>query len=220
MASMISDSTFLSRPTLGFVSGGDVNDLTCLLITLSRATWCSSFAISASMASSELGSWSILIAILVITLIMAVLFKSMKIALIALIPNVIPLIMVAGVMGFLDVDIKPSTAVIFTIALGIAVDDSIHYLARFRIEYARIGSVFPALSATTIRTGRAIVVTSMILIAGFGTLITSAFTSTAMMGVLVTTTIFSALLADLFVLPALFYWLKPDLKSIQAKGSA
>lgn len=165
-------------------------------------------------------SWSILIAILVITLIMAVLFKSMKIALIALIPNVIPLIMVAGVMGFLDVDIKPSTAVIFTIALGIAVDDSIHYLARFRIEYARIGSVFPALSATTIRTGRAIVVTSMILIAGFGTLITSAFTSTAMMGVLVTTTIFSALLADLFVLPALFYWLKPDLKSIQAKGSA
>jgi predicted RND superfamily exporter protein len=163
-------------------------------------------------------SWSIVIAILVITLIMAGLFKSMKLALIALIPNLIPLIMVAGVMGFFNVDIKPSTAVIFTIALGIAVDDSIHYLARFRIEYARIGSVFPALSTTTVRTGRAIVVTSMILIAGFGTLITSAFTSTAMMGILVTTTIFSALLADLFVLPGLFYWLKPELKKIQPKS--
>jgi uncharacterized protein len=160
-------------------------------------------------------SWSILLAIIAITLIMMALFRSFKLAIIALIPNLLPLVMVAGVMGFLNVDIKPSTAVIFTIALGIAVDDSIHYLARFRIEYARIGAVFPALAATTLRTGRAIVVTSLILIAGFGTLVTSAFTSTAMMGVLVTTTIFSALLADLFILPALFYWLKPKLKNIK-----
>ena len=72
--------------------------------------------------------------------------------------------------------------------------------------------MMPALTATTVKTGRAIIVTSLILIAGFGTLITSEFTSTAMMGVLVTATIFGALIADLFVLPALFYWLKPKLK--------
>ncbi|MDZ7757343.1 efflux RND transporter permease subunit [Rhodohalobacter sp.] len=157
-------------------------------------------------------AWSIMLAIFAITLIMAMLFKSFKMALIALVPNIIPLVIVGGVMGFAGVDIKPSTAVIFTIALGIAVDDSIHYLARFRIEYLKSKAMFPSLTATTVRTGRAIIVTSLILIAGFGTLITSAFTSTAMMGILVCTTILGALLADLFVLPSLFYWLKPKLK--------
>jgi len=157
-------------------------------------------------------AWSIMLAVLAITLIMAMLFKSFKMALIALVPNLIPLIIVGGVMGFAGVDIKPSTAVIFTIALGIAVDDSIHFLARFRIEYLKRQAMLPSLTATTVRTGRAIIVTSLILIAGFGTLITSAFTSTAMMGILVCTTIFGALLADLFVLPSLFYWLKPKLR--------
>lgn len=157
-------------------------------------------------------AWSILLAILAITTIMALLFKSLRLAIIALIPNLLPLVIVAGVMGFLNVDIKPSTAVIFTIALGIAVDDSIHYLARFRLEYLRRRAMMPALTATTVRTGRAIVVTSMILIAGFGTLISSAFTSTAMMGILVCTTIFSALIADLLILPSLFYWIKPKLR--------
>lgn len=159
-------------------------------------------------------AWSILLAISAITLIMTLLFKNVRLIIIALIPNIIPLLIVAGMMGFMNVDIKPSTAVIFTIALGIAVDDSIHYLARFRIEYLKRGSLFPALSVTTIRTGRAIVITSLILIAGFGTLMTSVFTSTAMMGLLVCTTIFAALIADLFVLPSLFYWLRPDLSGI------
>lgn len=157
-------------------------------------------------------AWSILIALLAITTIMVVLFRDLRFILIALVPNLIPLIIVAGVMGFFSIDIKPSTAVIFTIALGIAVDDSIHYLARLRIETQRRKAIFPALSATTIRTGRAIIITSMILIAGFGTLITSTFTSTAMMGILVCTTIFSAVIADLFVLPSLFYWLNPKLR--------
>jgi uncharacterized protein len=153
--------------------------------------------------------WSILLALSAITLIMVMLFRNIHLIIIALVPNLIPLIVVGGIMGFMNVDIKPSTAVIFTIALGIAVDDSIHYLARFRIEYLKRKAVFPALTATTIRTGRAIIITSLILIAGFGTLITSAFTSTAMMGILVCSTIFAALIADLFILPSLFYWLRP-----------
>lgn len=157
-------------------------------------------------------AWSIIIALFAITAIMVLLFRDLRLILIALIPNLIPLIIVAGVMGLFNIDIKPSTAVIFTIALGIAVDDSIHYLARLRIETQRRNALFPALSATTIRTGRAIIITSMILIAGFGTLITSSFTSTAMMGILVCTTIFSAVISDLFVLPSLFYWLNPKLR--------
>jgi len=156
-------------------------------------------------------AWSILIAVIAISIIMTLLFRNPYMVFISLVPNLIPLLAVAGVMGFFNVDIKPSTAVIFTIALGIAVDDSIHYLARFRIEYMRSGALFASLTKTTVQTGRAIIVTSLILIAGFGTLITSAFTSTAMMGILVCTTIAAALLADLFVLPSLFYLIKPKL---------
>lgn len=156
-------------------------------------------------------AWSILIAVVAISIIMTLLFRNPYMVFISLVPNLIPLLAVAGVMGFFNVDIKPSTAVIFTIALGIAVDDSIHYLARFRIEYMRSGALFASLTKTTVQTGRAIIVTSLILIAGFGTLITSAFTSTAMMGILVCTTIAAALLADLFVLPSLFYLIKPKL---------
>jgi len=164
-------------------------------------------------------AWSIIIAVCAIALIMTLLFKNIRLIIISMIPNLLPLIVVAGIMGYFNIDIKPSTAIIFTIALGIAVDDSIHYLARFRIEYLRRGAVNPALAATTIRTGRAIIITSLILIAGFGTLVTSAFTSTAMMGLMVCTTIFAALIADLFILPSLFYWIKPDLtKLIENRG--
>lgn len=156
-------------------------------------------------------AWSILIAVLAISIIMTLLFRNLYMVIISLVPNIIPLLAIAGIMGFFNVDIKPSTAVIFTIALGIAVDDSIHYLARFRIEHMRSGSLFASLSTTTVQTGRAIIITSMILIAGFGTLISSAFTSTAMMGLLVCSTIAAALIADLFILPCLFYLIKPEL---------
>lgn len=156
-------------------------------------------------------AWSILIAVVAISIIMTLLFRNIRMVIISLVPNLIPLFAIAGIMGYLNVDIKPSTAVIFTIALGIAVDDSIHYLARFRIEYMKSNALFAALTTTTVQTGRAIVVTSLILIAGFGTLITSAFTSTAMMGFLVCSTIFAALIADLFILPSLFYLIRPKL---------
>jgi hydrophobe/amphiphile efflux-3 (HAE3) family protein len=156
-------------------------------------------------------AWSIVIAVFAISIIMTLLFRNLNMVIISLVPNLIPLLAIAGIMGFFNVDIKPSTAVIFTIALGIAVDDSIHYLARFRIESIRSGALYASITKTTIQTGRAIIVTSMILVAGFGTLITSAFTSTAMMGILVCSTIATALLADLFILPSLFYLIKPKL---------
>lgn len=157
--------------------------------------------------------WSILIAVAAISLIMAMLFRSAIMVAISMIPNLIPLLITAGVMGLSGVDIKPSTAVIFTIALGIAVDDSIHFLSRFRIEYLRRGAMQPALTVTTIKTGRPMMITSLILIAGFGTLINSDFTSTTMMGLLVCSTIFSALVADLLVLPSLFYRFRPRIFS-------
>jgi hypothetical protein len=160
---------------------------------------------------------SIGLAFICISILMAFLFKDLKMVVISLIPNIMPLVLIAGIMGFLGVDIKPSTAVIFTIAFGIAVDDTIHYLARFRIELKRGLSIENALEITTQKTGRAIIITSMILLIGFGTLITSEFTSTTLMGILISSTIFFAILADLVVLPSLFYWLKPKLKEVIKK---
>lgn len=156
-------------------------------------------------------AWSILLAIGAISIIMALLFKNFRLVIISLVPNLLPLIVIGGVMGYMGIAIKPSTAVIFTISLGIAIDDSIHYLARFRIEYLQRKAMWPSLAATTVKTGRAIVITSMILVAGFGTLISSTFTSTAMMGLLVCITIGAALIADLLLLPSLFYWINPKL---------
>jgi predicted RND superfamily exporter protein len=159
-------------------------------------------------------SSSILLAFLFISFIMGLLFKDIRLVFISILPNVIPLVVTAGVMGFLGVDIKPSTAVIFTIAFGIAVDDSIHYLARLRIELTRCDSLYEAIAITTEKTGRAIVLTSAILVVGFGTLGTSAFTSTMLMGSLTCLTIFVALIADILFLPALLYWVKPTFRKL------
>lgn len=153
---------------------------------------------------------SILLAFILISAIMAFLFKNVRMVFISLVPNILPLLMVAGIMGFTGIDIKSSTAVIFTIAFGIAVDDSIHYMARLRVEMKRGRTLDEALNITTRKTGKAIIVTSLILIAGFGTLLTSVFSSTVYMGLLVCLTVFGALLADLLLLPSLFYWIRPE----------
>jgi len=158
---------------------------------------------------------SIGLAFIGISIVMAMLFRDVKMVAISLIPNILPLILIAGFMGIFGIDIKPSTAVIFTIAFGIAVDDTIHYLARFRIEVKRGMNLEDALQVTTQKTGRAIIITSLILLCGFGTLISSEFVSTTLMGILVSSTIFFAVLADLVLLPALFYWLNPQFDHLQ-----
>ncbi len=159
---------------------------------------------------------SIMLAFLFISILMALMFKNAKLVLISLAPNMIPLIVTAGVMGYFGVDIKPSTAVIFTIAFGIAVDDSIHFLSRFRIETLRGLSLSDALKITTEKTGRAIILTSAILLVGFGVLATSDFQSTMLMGLLTCLTIFVAIGADLFFLPSLIYLIKPDLSKARS----
>ncbi len=160
---------------------------------------------------------SIILAFILIGLIMGWLFKDWKLTFISLVPNLVPLIITAGVMGYLGVDIKPSTAVIFTIAFGIAVDDSIHFLARLRVEIGRTANLREALAITTEKTGRAIILTSLILVTGFGTLATSAFTSTMLMGTLTCLTIVTALFADLFLLPSLLLWFRDGFKTQPAK---
>jgi predicted RND superfamily exporter protein len=143
------------------------------------------------------------IAFIVISIIIAVMFKSLRMVIICLIPNMMPLLMIAGYMGFMGIDLKVSTSIIFTIAFGIAVDDTIHFMSKLRLELGKGKSLLYALKRTYISTGKAIIVTSLILCAGFLTLILSEFLGTFYIGLLVSMTLLFAVLADLFLLPVL-----------------
>ncbi|HAE29544.1 MAG TPA: hypothetical protein DCF89_00410 [Flavobacteriales bacterium] len=149
---------------------------------------------------------SLLIAFAVIAGIVGFLFRSLKMVLISLIPNVFPLVMIAGIMGVADIDIKVSTAILFTIAFGIAVDDTIHFISKLKLEINKGASLVFALRRTYMSTGRALVLTTAILSAGFLTLIFSNFLGTLYLGLLVSLTLFFALVADLFLLPILILW--------------
>ncbi len=145
------------------------------------------------------------IAIVIIGLLFGYLLQSVKMIFLVLIPNVLPLLFIAGMMGFVGIDLKISTAIIFIISFGIAVDDSIHFLSRFRREI-RQHPLKEAVRQTYLHTGKAIVVTSLILAAGFLTLCSSDFLSTFYIGLLIAVTLLVALLADLLLLPVLLVW--------------
>jgi predicted RND superfamily exporter protein len=145
----------------------------------------------------------LIFALIVVALIMGFMFKSLRIAIISLIPNIIPLLMVGGFMGLTGIDLKISTSVIFGIAFGIAVDDSIHYLIKYRQELKKGSSNIYALKRTSLSTGKAIILTTIILCMGFVSLSASDFTSTFYVGVLITIALASAVAADLVLLPIL-----------------
>ncbi len=143
------------------------------------------------------------VAFLLIALLMGFLFKSIKMAFISLIPNVIPLLIIAGIMGFSGTNINMSTSIIFTIAFGIAVDDTIHFLSKYKIQLTKRSSPFFALRRSFLSTGKAIILTSLILCGGFLSLIFSDFKSTFLIGVYITLTLLLAVISDLFLLPIL-----------------
>jgi len=138
---------------------------------------------------------------LVVALLMGILFKSVKIALISLIPNVLPLVFVAGLMGLIGIDLKFSTVVIFTIGFGIAVDDTIHLLVRYKIELPNARDKKDALFQSIKTTGKALIITSFVLSSGFLTFLLSDFSSTFYIGLLISITLLFALISDLFLLP-------------------
>jgi len=146
---------------------------------------------------------SLLGATVVIFVLMALLFRSLRIGLLSMIPNLIPLAITVGVMGYAGITLRTSTVIIFSISLGLAVDDTIHFLVRFRRERAAGVPLEDAVVETMRGAGRPIVYTSFLLIGGFWILILSSFNAIRDVGILGGVTLISALLADLVVLPAL-----------------
>jgi len=143
------------------------------------------------------------IAFVIISLIVGLMYRSVKLVFISLIPNVLPLLMIAAIMGFSGIDLKVSTSIIFTIVFGIAVDDTIHFMSKLKFELRKNKLLLYALKRTYMSTGRAIILTSLILFSGFLTLLGSDFLVTFYMGLLVGFALLFAVVADLILLPAL-----------------
>ncbi|MFK7922683.1 MAG: RND family transporter [Bacteroidia bacterium] len=152
--------------------------------------------------------YGLMIAFGAIAILAGLLFRSLRMVLITLIPNVFPLAIIAAFMGYVGIDLKLSTSIVFTIAFGIAVDDTIHFLSRFYLESKRQPWLF-ALRRAFISTGKAIVITTLILSGGFLALTFSDFLGTLFIGLLISMTLFSALLADLIILPVLLLLFYP-----------
>ncbi len=147
---------------------------------------------------------SLALAIALIALFMAYLFRSFKMIIISLIPNLLPLAITAGLMGFIGVPIKPSTILVFSIAFGISVDDTIHFLSKYRQELvANHWRIKKSVYASLRETGVSMFYTSIVLFFGFSVFIISSFGGTVALGALVSATLLFAMLANLILLPSL-----------------
>lgn len=147
---------------------------------------------------------SLLLAFGLIALTMGFLFANVRMIIIALIPNIIPMMITASLMGYFGVPLKPSTVLIFSIAFGISVDYSIHFLAKYRQElHAKRFFVPVAVSATILEVGKSMVYTSIVLLAGFIIFAFSSFGGTIALGVLTSITLGISMCTNLILLPAL-----------------
>tara|TARA_B100001057_G_scaffold51707_1_gene45931 strand:+ start:1955 stop:4342 length:2388 start_codon:yes stop_codon:yes gene_type:complete len=147
---------------------------------------------------------SLSLAILLIALFMAYMFRSFKMIVISLIPNLLPLIITAGVMGFSGIPLKPSTILVFSIAFGISVDDTIHFLAKYRQELiANKWKINTAVYVALRETAVSMFYTSIVLFFGFAVFMSSNFGGTVALGGLVSVTLLFAMLANLILLPSL-----------------
>ncbi|MCO4820185.1 MAG: MMPL family transporter [Bacteroidetes bacterium] len=159
---------------------------------------------------------SLLVAFLIIGLIMATIFTSARMIAISLIPNFIPLLITAGLMGYFKVALKPSTVLVFSIAFGIAVDFTIHFLSKYRMELKRNKyNIQKSVKKALNETGVSMVYTSVILFFGFIIFSGSSFGGTIALGIFTSLTLIVALLSNLIVLPSLL--LSYDLAKERAK---
>jgi predicted RND superfamily exporter protein len=150
---------------------------------------------------------SLMLAIIIIALIMSFLFKSVKMVLVSLLPNLLPLVFTSALMGYFGIAIKPSTILVFSIAFGISIDDTIHFLAKYRQEL-KTKNISSAVETSIKETGVSMIYTSIILFFGFSIFSASEFGGTQALGILISLTLFVAMLTNLILLPSLLLTLE------------
>ena len=150
-------------------------------------------------------------ALLIITVLLMIALGSVQAGIIAAIPNFLPAIATFGLMGLFGVPMDYNTLLIAPVIIGIAVDDTIHFMAHYRQSWLELGDVDAAVTSTLREVGQAVTFTSLILGLGFGVLSFAEFLGLARPGFYGFAAIMAALLSDLFFLPALMHWLKPDM---------
>jgi uncharacterized protein len=151
---------------------------------------------------------SLIYAFLMIFACMFFLFRNWRVVLISIAANVIPLVITAGIMGWLNIPLKPSTVLVFSVALGITIDVTIRFLINFKQELPRYNNdIRAAVRATIHDTGLSIIYTSLILIVGFLVFVISHFQGTQALGYLISLTLLLALFVNLTLLPALLVWM-------------
>jgi len=149
---------------------------------------------------------SLFLAIILISVFMAIVFSSFRMVLISLIPNILPLIFTAGIMGYFGIAIKPSTLLVFSIAFGISVDNAIHFLAKYGQELQSTKKdIGKSVNTAMKEAGVSIIYTGIILFFGFGIFFASKFGGTKALGILIAITILLAVFANLLLLPSLLF---------------
>ncbi len=153
------------------------------------------------------------IAVFIISLLMALLFRNWRMVLISLIPNIFPLLLAGAMLGYLGIDLDAGVSIIFAIVFGIAVDDTIHFLSKFKLSLNKGMSIEDSLQITFMETGKAICLTSLVLFFGFMVLLTSIHPPSVTIGLLISLTLVSAVVSDLLLIPVMVRLLMKDDKT-------
>lgn len=147
---------------------------------------------------------SLFFAFILISLMMAMIFANIRMIVISLIPNLVPMILTAGIMGLFNIPLKPSTALIFSISFGISIDSTIHYLSKYKQDLSLLnGDIKRAVIASLHETGVSMIYTSIVLFCGFIIFAWSDFGGTVALGLLTSLTLFFAMFTNLTLLPTL-----------------
>ncbi|PHI20436.1 hypothetical protein CEQ90_08220 [Lewinellaceae bacterium SD302] len=147
------------------------------------------------------------LAVVIVCGLMALLFRSMKMLLISLVPNLFPLLIAGAAIGFLGIELEAGVSIVFAVIFGIAVDDTIHFLSKYKLARDKGLPVEEAIHLTFKETGKAIVLTSLVLFFGFLVMLFSIHPPSVTIGLLISLTLASAVVSDLLLIPLLLKWL-------------
>ena len=149
-------------------------------------------------------------AVLIVSLLMALLFQDWRMVIISLIPNIFPLLLAGALLGFLKIELDAGISIVFAVVFGIAVDDTIHFLSKYKLSRRKGMTIEQALYTTYLETGKAICLTTIVLFFGFLVLLFSIHPPSIHIGMLISLTLLSALASDLFLMPPLIRWLEKE----------